>query len=83
MNMNKLTIFIKRLAKIGVDIKLGANFPWIYINAINGKDVTETFRAEHGFTVAFLPIKKDQQIEFTDISEIFKLIRKYCKNGSM
>lgn len=78
--MNKLTILMLRLAKIGIDIELSTNIPWVYIDSINGKDVTETFKAEHGFTVAFLPIRKDQQIEFTDISEIFKLIRKYCKN---
>jgi len=77
--MNKLTILMLRLAKIGIDIELSTNIPWVYIDSINGKDVTETFRAEHGFTVAFLPIRKNQQIEFTDISEIFKLIRKYCK----
>lgn len=57
MNMDKSTIFRNRLTKIGVDIKLGANVPWIYIDSINGKDVTETFRAEHGFTVAFLPME--------------------------
>jgi len=28
----------------------------------------------------FLPIRPNQEIEFTDISELFKLIRKYVKN---
>jgi hypothetical protein len=63
--------------RIGIDIELFSNIPWIYINSINGKRVTETFEANHGFTVAFLPVRVDKEIEFTDITEIFKLIRKY------
>jgi len=74
---DKLTIFIDRLRNIGIDLQLGGNYPWIYIDYINGKRVTEKFMANHGFTVAFYPIKADKQIEFTDIKETFKLIRKY------
>jgi len=76
---DKITIFIGRLKKIGIEVKLGGNYPWIYILYINGKRVTETFKANHGFTLAFTPIKKGKEIEFTDITEIFKLIRKYYK----
>ena len=75
--MNKLETFINRMKLLGIDIKLTGNYPWIYIHSINGKRVTERFEAEHGFTIAFLPIRKDQELKFTDISEIFKLIRKY------
>lgn len=74
---DKLSVFIKRLNKIGIDINLVGNYPWIYIDTINGMKVTETFHAEHGFTIAFLPIRKDMEIMFTDIEEIFMLIRKY------
>lgn len=76
--MDKITIFIARLKKNGVNITLGNNYPWIYIDKINGKVVTEKFQANHGFTLAFIPIRKNVELEFTDISEIFKLIRKYC-----
>ena len=76
---DKIAIFINRLQKIGVEVKLGGNYPWIYIEHINGKRVTETFQANHGFTLAFTPIKKEQEIEFTDITEIFKLLRNYYK----
>ena len=75
--MDKLTIFIDRLKKIGLDLKLVSNYPWIYIDTINGKKVTEKFYADHGFTVAFFPIRKNQELNFTDLKEIFKLIRKY------
>tara|TARA_R110000772_G_scaffold244317_1_gene357383 strand:+ start:59 stop:376 length:318 start_codon:yes stop_codon:yes gene_type:complete len=75
---DKIAVFVERLQNVGVELKLGGNYPWIYIDNINGKPVTETFQANHGFTLAFTPTKKGQEIEFTDITEIFKLIRKYC-----
>jgi hypothetical protein len=76
--MDKITIFVERLQKIGIEVKLSVNYPWIYIDCINSKRVTEKFQANHGFTLAFTPIKIGQEIKFTDIKEIFKLLRKYC-----
>lgn len=78
LKMKKIDIFIKRLNKIGIKIEIFCNYPWIYLDTINGKKVTEKYEAEHGFTIAFLPLK-DKELEFTNISEIFKLIRKYIK----
>lgn len=75
--MEKLDVFKDRLGKIGIDVEFAANFPWIYLYKINGKLVKERFEADHGFTVAFLPIRVDMSFHFTDIAEIFKLIRKY------
>jgi len=75
---DKLIIFVGRMKKLGIDIKLAGNYPWIYIDEINGKLVTEKFEGNHGFTIAFLPIRKDQELNFTDIGEIFQLVRKYC-----
>jgi len=77
MKQDKLTSFIDRMNKLNINIKLVGNYPWVYIDEINNKRVTETFQANHGFTIAFLPIKADKQLELTDIGEIFKLIRKY------
>ena len=77
MEKDKLTVFVDRMKLLGIDVKLAGNFPWVYINSINDKRVTETFQANHGFTIAFLPIKNNKEIEFTDITEIFKLVRKY------
>ncbi len=70
---------IKRLSKIGIEIELVGNFPWVYLYKINEKLVNEKYEAEHGFTVGYLPIQPGQQFRFTSIKEIFKLIRKYCK----
>jgi hypothetical protein len=82
LSTNKLKVFIERLKKLGIEVKLSGNFPWIYINEINGVRVTERFEANHGFTVMFLPGRNDSPpSEFTDITEIFKLIRKYCGDG--
>lgn len=76
---DKLTVFVDRLRKLGVEIKLVGNYPWIYIDKINGRKVTETFEGNHGFTIAFLPIRVGQDLHFTDIGEIFRLLRKYCR----
>lgn len=71
----KLDIFRNRLKNIGIEVELGANWPWIYLMKIQNKKVTEVFQAEWGFTVAMLSIRGE--IKFTDTKEIFKLIRKY------
>jgi hypothetical protein len=78
--MDKIGTFVNRMKKIGIDVKLTGNYPWIYINSINNKRVIEKFQGNHGFTIAFLPIRENQELHFTDIGEIFKLIRKYTNN---
>ena len=77
MEKDKLKVFVDRMKRININVKLVGNYPWIYIDEINGKRVTEKFEGNHGFTIAFLPVRIDRELEFTDISEIFKLIRKY------
>ena len=75
---DKIKVFVERLKKIGIDVKLSGNYPWVYIDEICGKRVTEKFDGNHGFTIIFLPVRNDSPpSEFTDIKEIFKLIRKY------
>ena len=68
--MDKLTVFVDRLKRIGIDVELIGNYPWIYIGTINGKKIKETFEADHGFTIGFYPIRRDQKFHFTDITEI-------------
>lgn len=75
--VSKLTKFLIRMEKIGIKIELRGNIPWIYISKINGKVVTERFYGEHGFTLGFYPTRIDDEFDFIDIKEIFKLIRKY------
>jgi len=80
ISTDKLGVFIERLKKIGIEVKLSGNFPWVYLSEINGIRVKENFQANHGFTVMFLPGRNDSPpSEFTDIKEIFNLIKKYTK----
>lgn len=79
MEKDKITLFVDRLKKIGVDVELTVNYPWVYLESINGQRIVERLHAEHGFTIAFLPIRANQEIKFTDLKEIFQLIRKYVK----
>jgi hypothetical protein len=73
----RLNTFISRMKKLDIDVKLSGNYPWIYIDTINGKRVTERFLGNHGFTIAFLPLKPEDKLELTDIKEIMNIVRKY------
>lgn len=75
--MNSLNILINRLKKIGIEIECYCNYPWIYLYKVNGNVIKEKYMAEHGFTIAFLPVRRDLPFHFTDISKIFKIIKKY------
>lgn len=77
MNMQKIETFVKRMNRIGINVKLIANYPWIYLDEINGVKVKEKYMADHGFTLAFSGVKSGENSKFTDIRTIFKLIRKY------
>jgi hypothetical protein len=84
LTVDKITRFVERLKKIGIEVKLQGNFPWVYIDEICGIRVTERFAANHGFTIIFLPGRNDSPVsEFTDITEIFKLIRKYSREARL
>ena len=75
---DKINVFVERLKKIGIEVKLVGNYPWVYIDEICGTKVKEKFEGNHGFTLIFLPARTySPPSEFTDITEIFKLIRKY------
>ena len=79
---DKIKVFVERLKKIGIEVKLVGNYPWVYIDEICGIRVKEKFAGNHGFTLIFLPVRNDSPpSEFTDISETFKLIRKYSREA--
>lgn len=73
----RLDSLVNKLKRININLELAGNYPWIYLDKINGKKVKEKFQANHGFTIAFLPLDINKKVQLTDISEIFKLIRKY------
>jgi len=76
--IKKIEILTARLKLIGINITLFSNYPWIYIDTINDIRVTEKFHADHGWTIAFLPLRREE-LQFTNTKELFKLIRKYMK----
>lgn len=77
--MNALDILIERLKKINVEIELIGNYPWIYLASVNGNYVKgdDYYLANHGFTIAFMPMSEREKIEITDIKKTFEIIRKY------
>jgi hypothetical protein len=79
---DKIKVFVERLKKIGIEVKLTGNYPWVYIDEICGIKVKEKLYGNHGFTLIFLPGRLDSPpSEFTDIPETFKLIRKYSREA--
>jgi len=81
---DKIKVFVERLKKIGIEVKLMGNFPWVYIDEICGIKVRERLYGNHGFTLIFLPGRTDSPpSEFTDIDETFKLIRKYVRESKL
>lgn len=81
--MNELTVLKNRLEKIGIEIKLTGNIPWIYLESVNGNIVKEEdFNSNHGYTIAWYPVRNDEKIRLdSDIKRTFKIIRKYGKNN--
>ncbi|ALM62017.1 hypothetical protein AXI64_gp025 [Vibrio phage qdvp001] len=71
------TRFSNRLKKLGIEIELVANYPWIYLRSINGMRVTETFAGEHGFTAFF---DGSKGCKFSDRKKVFELIRNYVRH---
>lgn len=76
---NVLSRLLPRLKKIGINIEMVGNYPWIYLEKVNGNRIKKEdyFCGNHGFTIAFYPIRADQTMELTDIKKVFEIIRKY------
>ena len=68
--------FVRRLKAIGIEVTLVGNYPWVYLDTVNGKKVTEKFRAKHGFTV-FMGAWSNNvpPWKFTYSKEVFQKIR--------
>jgi len=73
---DKIDVFIRRLNRIGIDIVVSINSPWVYLDYVNGKRVTGKYLSSYKFTLALMPVRKDGQIAFVDTKKIFGLIRK-------
>lgn len=72
-NNNKLQTLVNRLNKIGVHIELMSDTPYIYLRKINGKIVREKLDPNYKVIIG----KYNNNIELTNISKLFEVIRKY------
>ena len=82
--LNEIDIFVERLKKIGIELELVGNVPWIYLNKVNGNKVKhEDYNANHGYTVAWYPVRLGQEPHLdSDLKRTFEIIRKYNVNKS-
>jgi hypothetical protein len=69
--MYKIQSLHNKLKNIGIDVTFEANYPWIYLSTVNGKQVTERFGGNHGFT-AFM---HNQHTVWSDRKHVFEKIR--------
>lgn len=67
----KVKSFVEKLAKIGINVTLQGNLPWVYLDTVNGKQVTERLGGNHGFTVFMW----GNQVTWNDRKAVFKKIR--------
>ena len=79
MEDNVINRLVPRLKKIGINVELVGNYPWVYLEKVNSNRINKEdfFRGNHGFTIAFYPIRAGQTMELTDIRKVFEIIRKY------
>lgn len=77
--MNVVERFVSRLKKIGIEVELAGNLPWIYLRKVNGVTVTERYMGNHGFTAFWYPVRKDQDFVFTDRKKVFEIVRMLSK----
>ena len=79
--MDEVTKFRERLKKIGIEIELKGNAPWIYLESVNGNKVKpeDWLNANHGHCIAWFPktIHDDFKLNWYDIELTFNIIRKY------
>jgi hypothetical protein len=74
--MEKLTIFIERLQKIGINTTYTSNYPWVYIETVNNSRIKEKHASDWGFVVGY----SGKDFKFENLSKIFNVIRKYLKS---
>lgn len=81
--MTTIKSFVERLKKIGVEVTLINNYPWVYMTYVNGHRIYERYQGNHGFTVFFRAVRYNDpnEVKITDISKIFRKIREVLDNN--
>lgn len=73
--MTTISSFYNRLKKIGIEVTMFGNYPWVYLDTVCGKRVKGKFMGNHGFTIFFTAIRPGEPDKITDIRVIFSKIR--------
>lgn len=74
--MTTIDSFVNRLKKIGIEVTFKGNIPWIYLDTVNGLKVTDRYEGNHGFTAFWYGVRSGSVPRISDITEVFKQIRK-------
>lgn len=82
--MTTINSFVNRLSKIGVDVHLVSNYPWVYLDGVNGKKIKEKFKANHGYCIGYYPKfdQSERRTIFNKIRDILKAETKQQKGNS-
>lgn len=85
--MNIIKKFIERLKKIGIEVELTSNVPWVYLESVNGNKVKEKQFSDHKFTIFLGPVSVEtpkgivRTYRIVEPKNTFKIIRKYVRNN--
>lgn len=79
--MDKLQKLVYRLDKLGIKVEFSGNYPWVYLDSVNGVRVKERFKANHGFTAMFTPVRVGEDPYFPDLKKLFSKIREIVETG--
>ena len=80
-----LSILKNRLSKLGIELEFVGNYPWIYLERVNGIRIRqEDFTANHGFNIAWFGIRNEDKIKLAeDPKTIIALIRRYVTESRL
>jgi hypothetical protein len=85
MGEDVISQLVKRLRRCGIEIELVGNYPWIYLDRVNGIQIRrEDFTANHGFNIAWYGIRNEDKIRFAEEPKtIIALIRRYVAESRL
>jgi hypothetical protein len=85
MTQDPLSTLRQRMQRIGIEIEFVGNYPWIYLERVNGIRIRqEDFTANHGFNIAWFGIRNEDKIKLAeDPKTIIALIRRYVTESRL
>lgn len=77
--MDEIEIFFNRMKKIGIELELTGNIPWIYLKSVNSNPIKEEdYTTDYGYTIAWYPVRMGTEPHLdSDLKKTFYIIRKY------